>query len=126
MGPTEALSLAFRVVLAVGAATSPANSNHRQVSSSPTIWWPSKNCRYRADRGEATCNFKLAYPRKGHASLSLECDESAVGKMLTLGDGPIPLQKKRALVRHPPCYVFPKTEPIRVIFETVSRVAGGL
>ena len=63
MGPTEALSLAFRVVLAVGAAPRPTDPlrqpNHRQVGSSPTIWWPARTAGI-ALSGGATCNFKLA------------------------------------------------------------------
>ena len=88
MGPTEALSLAFRVVLAVGAATSPADSNHRQVGSSPTIWWPARTAGIALIGGRQLAISSWRVRGRGTPVCRSQCDESAVGKMLTLGDRP--------------------------------------
>ncbi len=76
--------------------------------------------------GEATCDFKLACPRKGHAV----CRSNATGPRLArcwfweIDPMPFKENERRCCVRL--VMFFPKTEPIRLVFETVSRVAGGL
>ena len=117
-GTNRGLSLAFRVVLAVGAATRQPTryrkTYHRQVGSSPTISWPARTAGI-AMVGEATCGFKLACPRKGHAV----CRSNATGPRLARcwfwEIDPMPLQGKRAPLLRSPRYVFPEngTDPSR-------------
>ena len=113
--------MAFRVVVAVGAVTRPTKPNvktyPRQVELAYRAWPAALSTSRR--RGDTVRWHRVEpFPLALIARTKFDSDDE-------YRRGRVTWNSARASYPGCPCF-FPKTGPIRLVFETVCRVAGGL